>query len=191
MTIFPEHPHIEKAEPKNGKEMRRLVEDHVTFVKFYLGWSLMVIVKAGYITDGASVPFSIDFKDESEIDERIVKLVRKYFPGENCKDVIRRLIGTPWDMPRLLAAVVHDALYSIKWCIRYLCDQVYKRILANTDYARLRRETEYDVIRLVGWRNWKTVSKEEIAWAKPLVLVAWVRDKKIDTIVEKLRGDEN
>ena len=73
-------------------------------------------------------------------------------------------------MPRLLAAVPHDALYSRKWKCRFLCDRVYKRILKSTEYEGIRREIEYDVIRLLGWRSWNAVSKEEKAMAKRLAL---------------------
>ena len=101
--------------------------------------------------------------------------------------VYNRLVGTPWDLPRLLAAVVHDALYSIKWKCRFLCDRVYKWILKATDYDVVRREIEYDAIRLVGWKSWNNVTKGEWKWAKKLVIVKWVRTKKVPAILEKLK----
>ena len=187
MSIFPEHPRLETAPPKDGREMRRLVEDHVTFVKFCLGWSLMIVVKAGYETDGASVTISSTAMDDERNADQIKSLIRKYFPGEEVMSAYNKLVGTPWDLPRLLAAIVHDALYSLKWCCRFLCDRIYKKVLAATDYAIVRREIEYDVIRLLGWRNWAAVSKEEQEWAKKFVIVKWVRTRAISSLMYSQR----
>lgn len=175
------------AEPKDGVEMRCLTEDHVTPVKFIFGWSLLVVVKAGYVTDGATVSIANGLKIDDETSCRLKKLIAKYFPGERIIDVYNRIVGTPWDVPRLLAAVVHDALYSIKWCCRFMCDRVYKNILKATNYSSVRREIEYEAIRLVGWRNWNSISKDEQEWAKPLVSVKWVKTKRVQQEIEKLK----
>ena len=190
MTVFPEHPRLVKAPPQDGFEMRRLAEDHVTFVKFWLGWSLMVVVKAGYETDGATVSISKAISIVGKTCDQIKSLIEKYFPGEDVMAVYNRIVGTPWDMPRLLAAVVHDPLYSIKWCCRYICDNVYRRILAATKYEAVRREIEYDVIRLVGWQNWASVTEDEQEAARKFVVVKWVRTRKIPSIIENLKSNK-
>ena len=187
MTVFPEHPRLVKAPPQDGFEMRRLAEDHVTSVKFWLGWSVMVIVKAGYETDGATVSLSRDLNIDGNVAEKILVIIEKYFPCEDLMSIYRRIVGTPWDLPRLLAAIVHDPLYSLKWYCRFLCDRIYKKILEATDYDAIRREIEYDLIRLVGWRNWDAVTKEEQKEAHKFVVVKWVRTRKIPSIIEKLK----
>ena len=58
MTVFPEMPHLETAEIVDGREIRRLKEDHATVINCCLGWSLLIVVKAGYETDGATVSLS-------------------------------------------------------------------------------------------------------------------------------------
>lgn len=150
MTVFPEAPKLEKVSTLRAREMRCLAEDHLTYVKMPFGFSLEILIKAGYLTDGASVP-----------------------------EWGTSIIGTPWDMPRLLAALVHDALYSRKWKIRWLCDFVYWQILKSTDHPTTMREVEYDAIRLFGWRAWCNVSRQERRNAKALVFVRWRRTKNI------------
>ena len=177
MTQFPSYPKFESAPSKDGVEMRRLKEDYLTVVKFPFGWSLEVLVKKGYETDGATVSLSRAVLSDEQNSGDIQRIVSKHFPGEKIEDVYNRIVGTPWDMPRLYAAVVHDALYSIKWMCRWLCDIVYRRILMQTDYDAVRREIEYSVIRLVGWKSWNAVKAQEREAAKPLVSVRWCRTK--------------
>ena len=187
MTVFPETPRMEAAGTQDGREMRRLTEDHVTVLNYCLGWSLVLVVKAGYETDGATVSLAVGSdKSVSQIKSRI----RKYFPCEDENSIYNRIVGTPWDLPRLLAAVPHDALYSRKWKCRFLCDRVYKRILKSTEYEVIRREIEYDVIRLLGWRSWNAVSKEEKAMAKQLVTAKWVRTKSVPLHLANIRITE-
>jgi hypothetical protein len=191
MTIFPEEPKLEKAEEKDGVEIRRLVEDHYTFVPMWLGYSLEIAVKTGYKTDGASVrQMKAEWEDKAAYKQLEIAL-RDRCPLEDIESIIKGLIGQPWDMPRLLAAVPHDGLYGLKWSCRWLCDQVYRHILLATDYEWFRREIEYDLIRLVGWRNWNAVTKKEKKETKSFVSVRWVRTKKVPSIIAKLRKEQN
>lgn len=187
MTVFPETPRMEAAGTKDGREMRRLTEDHVTVLNYCLGWSLVIVVKARYETDGATV--SLTGGSDNTIGQ-MKSIIRKYFPDEDENSVYNRIVGTPWDLPRLLAAVPHDALYSRKWRCRLLCDRVYKKVLKSTKYDALRREIEYDVIRLLGWCSWNAVSKEEKAMAKQLVTAKWVRTKSVPLYIANLRINE-
>lgn len=111
--------------------------------KFIFGLHITVTVREGYITNGASVP--------------------RYLP--------EKAFGTPWDMPRLVAAIVHDALYSIKWRFRWLADRVYRNMSVELGIARAVADFEYSCIRAAGWKAWKEVKKVEKNWAKPLVTV--------------------
>ena len=89
-------------------------------------------------------------------------------------------MGTPFEMPRLLAAIVHDALYSLKWRMRALCDKVYKRILEDVKYDKVRIAVEYLGIRLVGHKNWNAVTKDIKQNTKQLIVVKLVRTKKVN-----------
>ena len=178
---------MEAAGTQDGREIRRLTEDHVTVLNYCLGWSLVILVKAGYETDGATVSLAVV---SDNIIGQIKSIIRKYYPCEDENSVYNRIVGTPWDLPRLLAAVPHDALYSRKWRCRFLCDRVYKKVLKSTKYDALRREIEYDVIRLLGWRSWNAVSKEEKAMAEQLVTAKWVRTKSVPLHLANLRITE-
>ena len=159
MTIFPEQPHLEKVESKDGREMRRLAEDHVTFVSIGLGWSLEIYQKAGFETDGASIP-----------------------------EALSDLFKGPWYPPRMLAVVPHDGLYGIKWLSRLLCDRIYRRILTESRYDSLSRDIEYYGIRLAGWRNWNAVTNEERKEARNYVFVRWIRTKKVNNRKAELKA---
>jgi len=111
--------------------------------KLIWGLHITVTVREGYITNGASVP--------------------RHLP--------ERAFGTPWDMPRLVAAIVHDALYSIKWRFRWLADRVYRNMCVEYGIERAVADFEYACIRAAGWKAWNGVKKVERNWAKPLVSV--------------------
>lgn len=187
MTIAPNPPILKQYKP-NDLNLKVLMDEHITFVKMGFGYSLMVRIKPGFVTDGASVPKERlwDDKDRAKIEDFIKCKYSANPPREVIEDFIKKLIGTPWDMPRLLAAIVHDALYSLHWWFRWLCDLVYIHILSENGYDAIRGEIEHFCIRLVGWRNWNAVSKEEIRKTKELVSMAFVRTKKVAKIREQL-----
>ena len=141
LTVAPHKPNLD---PIDGKpRFKILKEDHLTTVKLPFAFTLSIMVRKGYSTDGASVP----------------------------EGVSEEICGTPWDMPRLLAAIVHDALYSIKWKCRWLCDQIYRLILVQNGYGNAKASIEYSAIRIGGLKRWKSVTKEEKRWARNLVEV--------------------
>ena len=182
MTISPQPPRLKPT----GTPYRELVENHLTFVKVGFGYYLEVLIKAGYVTDGASVPRKIfpDGQYSEEIKETIQKNYPKISTRWDLENFINYLIGTPWDMPRLLAAIVHDVLYGRKWGIRWLCDRIYKWILIQNGYESKRAEIEYLCIRLVGWNNWNSITKEEEDYTKKLSVVKFIRKSKIAKEIE-------
>jgi len=137
----------------------------------------MVYVRPGYRTDGASVPRE-DLED-SKIAKEICKIIAKHYPGKNYKETLDYLIGTPFETPRLLAAIVHDALYDIHWKFRWACDNVYRKILSVLKYDPVRREVEYSGIRLLGWKNWNSVSDLRRDRSRKIVSAKIVRNSKI------------
>lgn len=135
-------PEKPRLDPTCDRGVMEVSDTHVTYVALPLGVSLVVTVYAGYMTDGASVP-----------------------------PWLQDAFGSPWDMPRLLAALVHDALYSLHWGCRWLCDLVYRKVLVQVGYPAELAAVEYSAVRLDGWKSWEGVGKEERRLAKSLVSV--------------------
>lgn len=144
MTKFPELPKFDPIGPGGG-DLRVLAQDHYTEVGLF--WGLLkvkVLLKAGFVTDGASIP-----------------------------EDYQKIAGGPWSSGiRVLAAVVHDGLYQLHWAWRWLCDRVYLAILLSARYSRELAEVEYAAIRAAGWRNWSRISKQERQQAKGVVVVS-------------------
>lgn len=172
MTFFPQRPNL-LIDNETG--IATLQESHLTIVKMWLGYSLMVYIKPGFKTDGASVPK--EDLENNALTKEICKIIAKHYPGKDYKETLDYLIGIPFEMPRLLAAIVHDALYGIKWKIRWICDRVYKKILSNIHYDDVRKDIEYTGIRLLGWKNWRKVSKKKQKEAKKFVVAKLIDEK--------------
>ena len=138
-----EFPETPALGPDPGNGTRRLVECHRTEVSLCLGlYRIEVNIRSGFQTDGASVP-----------------------------PELQGVAGSPWDMPRLLAAVVHDALYQLHWKWRWLCDRVYRALEIKAGVPREIVDFEYTAIRAAGWRNWDAVTREDMETAKAYVSV--------------------
>lgn len=187
MTISPEMPNLTDGAIETT---RILAEPHLTFVEIGFGYSLMVLIDKGFETDGASVPRHL--LNDDNYGNYLQKLILRKYPNittrwdlENMWD---HIVGDPWDMPRLLAAIVHDALYGAKWKLRWLCDIIYRKILMQNSYNIVREEIEYSAIRLVGWRNWNAVSDLERDTTRRLVKIEFLRTKKIPERIKELRG---
>lgn len=126
--------------------MKATVEDHVTVVRLFKFIGLEITILAGLLTDGASIP---------------VKL--------------QTICGSPWAMPRLLAAIVHDALYAAHWCCRWVCDIIYYliRVQYGTDTSVVAK-VEYAAIRVGGRSAWKEKTPASIEAARKLVKIRFV-----------------
>ena len=188
MTISPQPPNLVPVDEKDTT--RRLVEPHLTFVKVGFGYSLMILIKPGFETDGASVPEKI-FSDEEYKADMIETVEVEYEDVAtrwDLENLIKYLIGNRWDMPRLLAAIAHDCLYGRKWMWRWVCDRIYRMILGDNNYDRRRIEIEYAAIRLAGWRNWNSVTNEEQKKVEAHSEVEFIRTKNIEKEIEKLKG---
>ena len=187
MTISPDHPNLIAIDDTDTT--RRLVEPHLTFVNVGFGYSLKILLKAGFETDGASVPEKIFSEEEYRAD--MLETVRAEYENITTRwdieNLIKQIIGTRWDMPRLLAALPHDCLYGRKWMWRWACDRIYRMILGDNSYDRRRIEIEYAAIRLAGWRNWNSVTKEEQKKVEALTEVEFIRTKNIEKEIERLK----
>lgn len=186
MTIAPQQPILTVIEGKNN--LRKLTEDHLTFIKVGFGYSLEVLIKAGYETDGATIPENL--LNDERYGKKIEDHIRSKYPSIKTRydfeNLVKYLVGTPWDMPRLLAAIVHDVLYGRKWKIRWLCDKVYRLSLLENNYDVIRAEIEYGGIRLLGWKNWESVSDSERKHTKRLSEVKIIKTKNKEKEIRRI-----
>lgn len=188
MTISPQSPNLSVLNSEDN--LRVLVEDHVAFISLWLEYSLEVYIKKGYVTDGASIP--CDVLAYIKAANKIKSYISKHYRGlENHWDFIEFvnfLLGTPWDYPRILAAIVHDVLYGRKWAFRWICDIIYRLILSENNYDRRQIFIEYYGIRLLGWRNWRAITEAEVTNTKQYSEVKIIRTSRVAQEVERIRG---
>ena len=186
MTVSPQPPTLQDGP---GNCNKTLVEPHLTFVNLGWGFSLMVLLKPGFITDGASVP--LDIERSNVIYDQVNAYVQKKYPKittrYDLESLIEIIIGGPWDMPRLLAACVHDGLYDYQWMGRWLCDWVYKRILGQNGYPPIQTDIEYYVIRVFGKSHWEAISDLERDRARDAIEVKIIRSKNIHKVTAEIR----
>ena len=182
MTIAPTLPNLIDGPGTNNKT---LIEPHVTFVHLWFGYSLMVYIGKGYVTDGATVPQNIGEcpKCYEYIKTQYPKISTRY----DMESLIDILVGSPWDMPRLLGAIVHDALYDYQWMCRWVCDRIYKLVLLQFDYPVMRANVEHFCIRLCGNRNWEGVTDLDRDRTRQLVEVKIIKTKEIDSKIVELK----
>lgn len=178
MTVAPQSPIFDSTE----SPINTLIEPHLTIVDLGLGLCLLVYIRNGYLTDGATIPK--EKLEDNKIVTKLCEFISCHYPGKEYQEVLDYLVGTPFEMPRILAALVHDALYGMHWAWRWVCDRVYKKILSNLNYDSLREEIEYIGIRWCGEENWDAITKEEIKHTKKMVDVelffSWNKEKKIE-----------
>lgn len=118
--------------------IKRLEVPHTTIVKLFWIFGLSITLQPGLYTDGASIP-----------------------------PIFQGIVGSPWAMPRLLAAIVHDALYGAHWAFRWLCDRIYLLIrLQNNPADKRLCYLEYVAIRLGGREAWREKTANTLAYTR-------------------------
>lgn len=100
-----------------------------------------LVIPRGFATDGASIPRAL-----------------------------WRVCGTPLDVPRLYAAIVHDYLYSggVAGVTRAEADAVYRDMQIALGVSRLKAWTEWAALRVCGASHWEDADDAE---AKPFSIV--------------------
>ena len=124
--------------------IKRLEATHQTVVKIFWIFGLSITLQPGLYTDGASIP-----------------------------PIFQPLVGSPWAMPRLLAAIVHDALYGAHFAWRWLCDQIYLKIRLQTGGDRRLALLEYTAIRLGGRDAWKEKTLSTLCYTRERLSVGF------------------
>lgn len=117
--------------------VKRLAAPHTTIVRLFWVIGLRITLSPGLYTDGASIPA-----------------------------FCQPLVGSPWAMPRLLAAIVHDALYGAHFAWRWFCDRIYLAIRLQTGGDRRLALLEYAAIRLGGKSAWAEKTSTTIAYTR-------------------------
>jgi len=102
----------------------------------------LIEVKKGFITDGASIP-----------------------------RWLWTICGSPMDIPRLYAAIVHDWMYDhamlipetneeglVVWkeCTRAKADEIYRDFQIKLGRGYFKSYTEWLALRTFGWSHWHT-----------------------------------
>ena len=107
----------------------------------YVGKKWDVAVKAGWVSDGASVP----------------KIFWNIFP--------------PVAGRYLEAAILHDALYMSEALPRKECDLLFLEAMEKLGVKAWKRYTMYWAVRAFGWRVWKKHTKTGVEKARLYVKV--------------------
>ena len=124
---------------------RILVKDYAKTLRLVpiLPFAVTISIRAGFRTDGASIPVPM-----------------------------RRFIGNPFDTVRLIAAVLHDALYLSHLLPRIVADFIYYLALRQCSHMpRAYAFAEYLALRAGGKEAWQEKTPESIAKARKLVSV--------------------
>ena len=124
---------------------RILVNDYAKTLRLVpiLPFAVTISIRAGFRTDGASIPQSL-----------------------------RRFIGNPFDTVRLIAAVLHDALYLSHLLPRIVADFIYYLALRQCSHMpRAYAFAEYLALRAGGKAAWNEKTPSEIADGRRLVRV--------------------
>lgn len=96
-----------------------------------------IMVAAGFIFDGASIPRAL-----------------------------WRLCGHPMSVPRVAAALAHDWLYSAHVCDRAVADEIYRVLCKRVGISGFCAGTEYYTLRHFGGSAWKSHGENDEAFAR-------------------------
>ena len=128
-----------------GDGTRILVKDYAKTLRLVpiLPFAVTISIRSGLRTDGASIPVPM-----------------------------RRFIGNPFDTVRLIAAVLHDALYLSHLLPRIVADFIYYLALRQCSHMpRAYAFAEYLALRAGGKAAWNEKTPSDIAEGRRLVRV--------------------
>ena len=129
----------------SGDGTRILVKDYAKTLRLVpiLPFAVTISIRSGLRTDGASIPVPM-----------------------------RRFIGNPFDTVRLIAAVLHDALYLSHLLPRIVADFIYYLALRQCSHMpRAYAFAEYLALRAGGKAAWNEKTPSDIAEGRRLVRV--------------------
>lgn len=125
-AVFPEKPAVR---PLEGSDYE-LAQEFSFKVKMRgegegAAWDLVVHVKPGFKTDGASIP-----------------------------RLLWRVFGSPYDPDIFPAAIAHDALYRGEIVERKDADAAFLRMMEKSGVQEKKRRLVYRGVRWFGWITW-------------------------------------
>lgn len=130
--------HMKKAVAYAGKDRIVLMDD---LTAHWSSWTIRV--KAGYESDGASIPRAA-----------------------------WRVAGHPFEEV-LGAALVHDILYDTEWWPRDKTDDCFRDLMKACGVGPIRRGIIYRAVRLGGGFTWKKHTDESKAAAREFLSVSY------------------
>ncbi|MBQ9739310.1 MAG: DUF1353 domain-containing protein [Kiritimatiellae bacterium] len=85
------------------------------------------------------------------------------FDGASIPRSLWRVCGAPMEIPRIVAAMIHDWLYRSQLVERELADEIYNCVCKLVGMGSWRTGPEWAALRAFGGSAWKENRKE---WAK-------------------------
>lgn len=139
-AVFPEKPAVR---PLAGTDY--VLEENFYFPAKVGEWDVVVHVKPGFTTDGASIP-------------------RWLWP----------VFGSPYDPDIMAAAIGHDAMYRGEIVPRADADAAFRRMMKANGIARWKRRRIWLGVRFFGWiTTWRKHTPESIAEARRHIELAF------------------
>ena len=143
-AVFPDKPAIR---PLKGA-------DYVLAEDFYFPakvgeWDVVVWVKPGFRSDGASVP-----------------------------RFLWRVLGSPYDPDIVAQSIAHDALYRGEIVPRKDADAAYRDLMAEGGVGKRRRRVFWIGVRLFGWLTYLRHTPESVAEARRHIELAFAGSRR-------------
>ena len=135
-AVFPEKPAVR---PLKGSDYE-LAQEFSFRAKVDLVWDVVVHVKPGFRTDGASIP-----------------------------RWLWRVFGSPYDPDIFPAAIAHDALYRGEIVERKDADAAFLRMMEESGVPEKKRRLVWRGVRWFGWITWLGHTPESVREARGLI----------------------
>lgn len=139
-AVFPENPAVR---PLTGADYE-LAQDYYFEAKVGLTWDVVVHVKPGFRTDGASIP--------------------RFF---------WRVFGSPYEPDIFAAAIAHDALYRGELVPRRDADAAFLAMMDESGVPRRKRRLVWIGVRLFGWITWLRHTPASVAEARSYMVLSF------------------
>lgn len=107
-----------------------------------------VLIKAGFVFDGASIP-----------------------------RFCWRIIGHPFQMPLLVCATPHDILYASESFTQSECDWIFIELMQLVKINWIKRNLVWSAVRCGGYFVWKSHTEKSIDNAKSYIRIVEIEEK--------------
>lgn len=105
-------------------------------------WVFHIHIRAGFITDGASIP-----------------------------ELLQRWAGKPFDFPRIIAALVHDWLYAAHVTSRWFADLIFLALMIKSGCPKWRSVCDWWAVRKFGGIAWRGHGEQDEIFAREFGLL--------------------